>query len=155
METLDNLSLKVDESLEGAYKEYQENFDKLVAKRDITTMKLRNLRSLLPRIIEGLAIEHLQISSLSYYVGIDATGKGDPHLKVSISAVFDGKFKFIKDQGYTSRGSGKNQKTLDDKGKKIEEGFLAMTQIKIRVNSMTLEAKKDGSERSVLIETYL
>lgn len=150
METLDTLTKKVDNSIDSVYTEYQENFDKLVQKRNASTAMLRNLRSLLPRIIEGFAKQNLLVSSLGYHIG-----NAGQLLSVSISAESNGKFRFIKDRGYTGRGSGKNQKTLNEKAKRIQENFLADTQIEIRVNSMSLEVRTGQIERSVLIDLYL
>lgn len=149
METLDTLTQNIDHSLENAYKEYQENFDKLVAKRDLTTTKLRTLRSLLPRIIDGLAKEHLVVTTIGYYIG-------DSTLSATVTAKSDGKFRFIKFQGYSARGGGKNQEALNTKAEKLKSKLKESTLIdRMNVNSMSMEVRREGNEGTALIEIYL
>lgn len=151
METLDTLTKRIDESLDRTNKEFQRYLDKLVDKRDTSIIKLRNLRSILPRLIDGLAKEHLVISDIGYYVA----NTSNATLICTITAKSDGKFKFLKDQGYDSRGAGKNQKALNAKAEKINSNILKLAQININVNSMSLEKRKNGIENSVHIEFYL
>lgn len=150
MKTLDELTQGVDTSLDAVYQDYQTNFDKLVKKRDLSTMHLRNLRSLLPRVIEGLAKENLVLDDLSYYMNAS-----NDRLIVSVTATSNGKFKFIKFQGYTARGAGKNQDALTTKGQKMEQRFQEATQITMHVNSASLELGKDGIVGRVLIDLYI
>ncbi len=147
METLDSFTKKIDVSLETAYSEYQTNFDKLVAVRDITTAKLRNLKLSLPRIIDGLAKEHLVVTNVGYYMG-------DKTLSVTITAKSDGKFRFLKFRGYTSRGSGKNQDALHLKADKLGTNLRISTQIEMYINSASLEVRNQSEEGRALIEKY-
>lgn len=62
----------------------------------------------------------------------------------------DGKFKFIKFRGYTSRGAGKNESRLDSKAEKICEAVQAALQnpvneLRCSVNPFSLEVR-DGKE---------
>lgn len=69
----------------------------------------------------------------------------------------DGKFKFIKFRGYTSRGSGKNEDRLCEKAEKISEavqGALrdSINELRCSVNPFSLEVR-DGKETGRVLMT--
>lgn len=68
----------------------------------------------------------------------------------------DGKFKFIKFRGYTSRGSGKNENRLFEKAEKISETVMAALQnpeneLRCSVNQYSLETRDDKETGRVLM----
>lgn len=69
---------------------------------------------------------------------------------LNLTLLSDGKFKFIKFRGYTSRGAGKNESRLDSKAEKICETVQAALQnpvneLRCSVNPFSLEVR-DGKE---------
>lgn len=68
----------------------------------------------------------------------------------------DGKFRFIKFRGYTSRGSGKNEDRLCEKAEKISETVMAALQnpeneLRCSVNQYSLETRDDKETGRVLM----
>lgn len=68
----------------------------------------------------------------------------------------DGKFRFIKFTGYTSRGAGKNESRLDSKAEKICEAVQAALQtpvneLRCSVNQYSLESRDDKETGRVLM----
>lgn len=68
----------------------------------------------------------------------------------------DGKFRFIKFRGYTSRGSGKNEDRLCEKAEKISETVMAALQnpeneLRCSVNQFSLETRDDKETGRVLM----
>lgn len=68
----------------------------------------------------------------------------------------DGKFRFIKFRGYTSRGSGKNKDRLSEKAEKISETVMAALQtpeneLRCSVNQFSLETRDDKETGRVLM----
>lgn len=68
----------------------------------------------------------------------------------------DGKFRFIKFRGYTSRGSGKNKDRLCEKAEKISETVMAALQnpeneLRCSVNQFSLETRDDKETGRVLM----
>lgn len=67
-----------------------------------------------------------------------------------------GKFKFIKDQGYTSRGNAVNEKRLKAEAEKIETILNdACLELRFSVNQYSLQVKESSESRRVLIETRI
>jgi len=109
--------------------------------------KVDILKEKLPSLIKALSSVHLEISDLWHsYTGNSYEIKDGDKYRVTIYAKSDGKFIFIKDQGYTASGAGRNQQTLDNKAKKIEEKLQASTGIdRIHVNPFSLEVSRIGN----------
>lgn len=68
----------------------------------------------------------------------------------------DGKFRFIKFRGYTSRGSGKNEDRLREKAEKISETVMEALQnpeneLRCSVNQFSLETRDDKETGRVLM----
>lgn len=68
----------------------------------------------------------------------------------------DGKFRFIKFRGYTSRGSGKKTDRLCEKAEKISETVMAALQtpeneLRCSVNQFSLETRDDKKTDRVLM----
>lgn len=68
----------------------------------------------------------------------------------------DGKFRFIKFTGYTSRGAGKNENRLCEKAEKISEAVMAALQapvneLRCSANQYSLESRDDKETGRVLM----
>lgn len=75
---------------------------------------------------------------------------------LNLTLLSDGKFKFIKFRGYTSRGSGKNEDRLSEKAEKISETVMAALQtpeneLRCSVNQFSLETRDDKETGRVLM----
>lgn len=75
---------------------------------------------------------------------------------LNLTLLSDGKFKFIKFRGYTSRGSGKNEDRLCEKAEKISEAVMAALQtpeneLRCSVNQFSLETRDDKETGRVLM----
>lgn len=75
---------------------------------------------------------------------------------LSLTLPSDGKFKFIKFTGYTSRGAGKNENRLCEKAEKISEAVMAalltpVNELRCSVNQYSLESRDDKETGRVLM----
>lgn len=75
---------------------------------------------------------------------------------LNLTLLSDGKFKFIKFRGYTSRGSGKNEDRLFEKADKICEKVMESLQnpeneLRCSVNQYSLETRDDKETGRVLM----
>lgn len=129
---------------------YQENMDR----------KALILQDIMPLVSNALAHHGLEVSSFSFY----ATGSGnyewkeDTQLRVHIDAKPQSdskKFRFVTFSGYTSGGSGRNQRQLDEKAMKIEATLLEIANVKAQVNPFSLEVKDASDVKNVLIEFWI
>jgi hypothetical protein len=123
---------------------------------------MSNLNRLLPKLVDGLTKLGLGIDSLS----VTQTGLNNEVwdettcLKVGMNAVpISGKFKFIKFNGYDSRGRGKNQSRLDEKASKIRESLTDSLGggISFQVNQFSLECDKNENDMNnrVMIDFWV
>lgn len=76
--------------------------------------------------------------------------------RLNLTLLSDGKFKFIKFRGYTSRGSGKNEDRLFEKADKICEKVMEALQnpeneLRCSVNQYSLETRDDKETGRVLM----
>lgn len=81
-----------------------------------------------------------------------ASNKGGIRLRL----VSDGKFKFIKFAGYTSRGAGKNEGRLDSKAEKMADTVIkalgsSYKNFDCYVNSYSLEVKNKSEQGTVIM----
>ena len=81
-----------------------------------------------------------------------ASNKGSYWLRL----VSDGKFKFIKFAGYTSRGEGKNERRLCSKAEKIEDKVIkalsgSYKNFNCHVNIYSLEVKNESEQGTVMM----
>lgn len=82
-----------------------------------------------------------------------ASHKGGIRLRL----VSDGKFKFIKFAGYTSRGAGKNEGRLDSKAEKMADTVIkalgsSYKNFDCYVNSYSLEVKNESEQGTVIMD---
>ena len=75
---------------------------------------------------------------------------------IRLRLVSDGKFKFIKFAGYTSRGAGKNEGRLDSKAEKMADTVIkalgsSYKNFDCYVNSYSLEVKNESEQGTVIM----
>ncbi len=103
----------------------------------------------------GLGIKEFHHNSTCNTAGVFKEGDG---LVLGITAVaISGKMRFLKFNGYTASGSGKNQKQLRAKAKSIEDVLTAASGFNSEVNPFSLEYKDAGDQerKSVLIRMWV
>lgn len=124
-----------------------------------TNQKVGELKAKIPSLIKALEKQGLAISQLGY----SKAGKDDKvwnegdQLSVSITAVpTSGKFRFIKDTGFTAKGRGRNQNRLDAKAESLANAIKKETGFSgVNVNSFSLEIENEGDSKSILIGAWL
>ena len=130
----------------------EKNYNQYKAKMDAFGKKATNLENELKKL--GLRIHNITTSKC----GFSSDWKHDTSMDVSIVAKSTGKFKLIKDQGFDSRGRGKNQKLLDAKADKLVNALKDATGFDIiHVNSYSLEIEENETPetKSILINIYI
>lgn len=98
-----------------------------------------------------LESEHLEIVNI-HMSRVNLKVKLDMKLKPT-----SGKVKFIKSQGYTSSGSGKNQKRLNEKAKKYESILtepINCVNAYADVNPYSFEINDKDDEKRILVNLY-
>lgn len=145
----------------------QNEINRMMDLQSVINAKVSGLELKLPSIIEALDSMGLGIAEFGYgKTGIDWDEvKNDEKmeaamkagLRVNITAVpTSNKFRFIKDQGFTSGGRGKNQNRLDEKSEKMATVIKEKTGIEsVSVNPFSLEVKNENDVKRVLIELYI
>lgn len=79
--------------------------------------------------------------------------------RLSLTLLSDGKFKFIKFRGYTSRGVDKNESRLDEMAEKISETVMAALQdpvneLRCSINQYSLETSNNRETGRVLMSIF-
>lgn len=121
--------------------------EEYTANMDVAESMLNDLKPVLEKL--HLVIEEFIVNQPNKEV---ASHKG----LIMLRLVSDGKFKFIKFAGYTSRGAGKNESRLDSKAEKICEAVQAALQnpvneLRCSVNPFSLETRDDKETGRVLM----
>lgn len=122
------------------------------------TEKTAILRNAYDKFVPVLAKLGLEIVGLTYRVNHpkDLMNAEDwkGSMNVSIWAKSNGKFRFIKFDGYTASGAGRNQERLSEKAAKIADAISGFG-VKFSVNPFSLEIKDDEKEKTVLINGWI
>tara|TARA_B100000953_G_scaffold290249_1_gene275090 strand:+ start:10604 stop:11083 length:480 start_codon:yes stop_codon:yes gene_type:complete len=122
------------------------------------TASLTALEAELPALEKSLNNQGLSITKVSYSkTGMGTDWEGNDSLNVNIEAEPNsGKFRFITNKGYDSRGGAINRKQLEVKSKKIEGNIIAETNLTaVQVNPYSLEIEEFQNRRVVLITTWI
>lgn len=121
--------------------------EEYTANMDVAESMLNDLKPVLEKL--HLVIEEFIVNQPNKEV---ASHKG----LIMLRLVSDGKFKFIKFAGYTSRGAGKNEGRLDSKAEKMADTVIkalsgSYKNFDCYVNSYSLEVKNDSEQGVVLM----
>lgn len=133
-------------------KDRSEQEEKILAKfreeSNVVYVCLVKLESVWESIENELKKLHIISNKPTYFRFEDLSGIG-----ISISGESDGSFKFLKDQGYDSKGRAKNYNSLQAKAEKIENALNEASNnlIKFSVNPYSIE-DNEKEHNSILIE---
>lgn len=121
--------------------------EEYTANMDVAEAMLNDLKPVLGKL--HLAIEEFSVNQPNKEV---ASNEGGIRLRL----VSDGKFKFIKFAGYTSRGAGKNEGRLDSKAEKMVNTVGNALGHRYKnfdcyVNSYSLEVKNESEQGTVMM----
>lgn len=121
--------------------------EEYTANMDVAESMLNDLQPVLEKL--HLTIEYFIVNQPDKEV---ASHKG----QIMLRLVSDGKFKFIKFAGYTSRGAGKNEGRLDSKAKKMVNTVGNALGHRYKnfdcyVNSYSLEVKNESEQGTVIM----
>ena len=146
-ERRDNAEIKINETI-AQMKDLQNK----------TNEKVKELRNMLPSLIKAIEKQGLAITEFHYNKSGDekAWSEGD-QMSVDVTAVpTSGKFRFIKFDGYTAKGAGRNQSRLEAKADALAQAIKKETNFKgVYVNRFSLEIKNDSDSKSVLIGVWI
>lgn len=134
----------------NALRSYQENMER----------KVLVLQDTMPLVSNALAYHGLEISSFGFHtVGCENyEWKEDTQLRVHMDVkpqVDSKKFRFVTFAGYTSGGSGRNQRQLDEKAMKIESTLLEIANVEAQVNPFSLEIENANDVKNILVEFWV
>lgn len=138
----------------------QNEINRMMDLNTITNAYVSRLETKLPSLVAVLSKMGLGLVEFGYgKTGMNDKAWGpDDSLRVHMTAVpTSDKFKFLQDQGYDSRGRGKNYERLNAKASKIGDAIKKATDIEsVHVNPFSLEIKRDDDQvRRVLIEMWI
>jgi len=110
---------------------YQLKMDELKTKLKADEQFIQKVLNIVPNIEQIAHEKKMNIEDFSIT---------EKRVKLSLVPKEESKFIFIKDQGYTSKGAGRNQKQLNTKAEKIEKWFTdKIENISVNVNQFSLE----------------
>lgn len=138
--------------IEKLNQDFEQQMKDLITFKAQTHTRLNTLFLLESKIEEfaqsqGLTIEN--IHSMKTGPSWSKWEEGDA-LMIAIKFGSNGKFRFIKDQGYDSRGAAKNQKTLEAKAQKLEGKFSEIVGYSCSVNPYSLQ-----EDHQVLLDFWI
>lgn len=121
--------------------------EEYTANMDVAESMLNDLQPVLEKL--HLTIEEFSVNQPNKEV---ASNKGGIRLRL----LSDGKFKFIKFAGYTSRGAGRNEGRLDSKAEKMVNTVGNALGHRYKnfdcyVNSYSLEVKNESEQGTVIM----
>jgi hypothetical protein len=133
---------------------FQRKIDEMLTVVANTTEKTLQLEQKIPVIIGALTEQGLGIDSFSYSkTGRDEFWDKEDKIRCSLIVVpVSGKFKFIKDQGFTAKGAGKNDKQLEAKADKLIAFMEEKTGLRFSVNKFCLQYTAEDSKRGIIMD---
>lgn len=156
--SLSELTNKIDLRKASDKLRVQNEISRLMTVQSLMDAAVSKVEAKLPSIVDAIESMGLGISEFGYgKTGIDSKtwNEGDS-LRVSITAVStSNKFRFILDQGYDSKGRGKNQNRLNSKAEKMAAIITEKTGMSAHINPFSLEIKNEGDTKRVLIEIWI
>lgn len=145
--------------------DFQENFEQFEANIQRELLNLNRMRAemeasgeIAQQIIIDLepVLAKLHLTIGEFTMNRPDREKASNRGTLNLTLLSDGKFKFIKFRGYTSRGSGKNEDRLFEKADKICEKVMEALQnpkneLRCSVNQYSLETRDDKETGRVLM----
>lgn len=150
--------MKTAQDFNSNFEQYNAHIEKEIANLNRMREELQDNGAVAQQIINDLepvlAKLHLTIGefSMSHPDKEKASNRGT----LNLTLPSDGKFRFIKFCGYTSRGAGKNQGRLFEKAEKISEKVMEALQnpeneLRCSVNPYSIESRDDKETGRVLM----
>lgn len=155
MGMLENSKIAEDNKIAKAFAELNRVRDaSLITKRKIGEFSLQ-----LPAVVDALSKAGLYIATMSCNKTGDIEWKADDSLRIGMSAkpLNPEKFRWVRDEGYTKSGSGRNQDKLNGRAGKLEEMIKSCGIEHVSVNPYSFEIRRNGDEsnKSILIEMWV
>lgn len=133
------------------------NAKKLVL--DNTNRILDKFETMIPSLNAALSKVHLSLESFRFSKtgcgSDDKTWKEDDAIHFSLNLATTNKFKFIKFDGYTKSGSGRNHNRLVEKQEKLEQHIFENCGLELRINCYSLEIDTFRRNESPINKTVL
>lgn len=144
--------MKTAQDFNSNFEQYNAQIEKEIANLNRMREELQANGAVAQQIINDLepVLEKLHLTIGEFTMSRPDKEKASNRGTLNLTLPSDGKFRFIKFRGYTSRGSGKNEDRLCEKAEKISETVMAALQtpeneLRCSVNPFSLEVR-DGKE---------
>lgn len=149
---------KVNSSIESMVTKSEEKINQINDYTKKYTEKLEQFKKIIPSLEKAVSNYGGKISRLSYHkTGKDDTWENDDTFIVSfsITPTEKSKIKFIKDEGFTKEGRGKNDTKLETQAEKLRDYLKENLSLNsVSVNKYSFE-QKDVSKGNILVDIWL
>lgn len=147
MKTVKDLRSQYNAKIDNEIANLERMREEYTANTNVAESIFNDLKPVLEKL--HLTIEYFIVNQPNKEV---ASHKG----QIMLRLVSDGKFKFIKFAGYTSRGAGKNEGRLDSKAKKMADTVIkalgsSYKNFDCYINSYSLEVENESEQGTVLM----
>ena len=150
--------MKTAQDFNSNFEQYNAQIEKEIANLNRMREEFQTNGAVAQQIINDLepVLAKLHLTIGEFTMSRPAKEKASNRGTLNLTLPSDGKFKFIKFRGYTSRGAGKNESRLDEKAEKISETVMAALQnpeneLRCSVNQFSLETRDDKKTDRVLM----
>lgn len=150
--------MKTSQDFNENFKQYSSEIEKEMMNLNRMLQEFASNGAVAQQIINDLepVLAKLHLTIDSFTMNRPDKEKASHRGRLSLHLMSDGKFRFIKFRGYTSRGSGKNEDRLCEKAKKISETVIEALQnpeneLRCSVNQYSLETRDDKETGRVLM----
>lgn len=150
--------MKTAQDFNSNFEQYNAQIEKEIANLNRMREELQANGAVAQQIINDLepVLAKLHLTIDEFTMNRPDKEKASNRGTLNLTLLSDGKFRFIKFRGYTSRGSGKNEDRLCEKAEKISETVMAALQnpeneLRCSVNQFSLETRDDKETGRVLM----
>lgn len=151
--------MKTAQDFNSNFEQYNAQIEKEIANLNRMREELQANGAVAQQIINDLepVLAKLHLTIGEFTMSRPDKEKASNRGTLNLTLPSDGKFRFIKFRGYTSRGSGKNESRLDSKAEKICEAVQAALQnpvneLRCSVNPFSLEVRDEKETGRVLMD---
>lgn len=150
--------MKTAQDFNSNFEQYNAQIEKEIANLNRMREELQANGAVAQQIINDLepVLAKLHLTIGEFTMSRPDKEKASNRGTLNLTLPSDGKFRFIKFRGYTSRGSGKNKDRLYEKAEKISETVMAALQtpeneLRCSVNQFSLKTRDDKDTGRVLM----
>lgn len=151
--------MKTSQDFNSNFEQYNAQIEKEIANLNRMREELQANGAVAQQIINDLepVLAKLHLTIGEFTMSRPDKEKASNRGTLNLTLPSDGKFRFIKFRGYTSRGAGKNESRLDSKAEKICEAVQAALQnpvneLRCSVNPFSLEVRGEKETGRVLMD---